>query len=61
MNNLIESLPEEINNKVFYYLSHPVADTLRPLINKYNNYYYKYSVDFITYIYISYLNDYYDF
>ena len=31
MFNIFESLPEEIN-KACYYLSHPVADTLRQLI-----------------------------
>ena len=53
MNCLIESLPEDINNKIFTYLSHPVADLMRGEIkwHKIDNNYYRHV------LYNTYLHD----
>ena len=52
MNCLIESLPEDINNKIFTYLSHPVADLMREEIkwHKIDNNYYRHVLYDITYL-----------
>ena len=34
----MENLPAEIINEIFRYLSHPVADLIRPHINEYEKY-----------------------
>ena len=34
----MEKLPVEIINEIFRYLSHPVADLIRPHINEYEKY-----------------------
>ena len=32
--NLINTLPDDLKNKVFYYLSHPTADIIRERVEK---------------------------
>ena len=54
----IEKLPIEIQQKMFLYMSHPIADLIRPHINEYEKYksylYYKCDImDFTEFIVIN--------
>ena len=37
----METLPDKVRNKIFTYLSHPIADMIRPWIDKYKMFRYK--------------------
>ena len=44
------TLPDEIRNKIFTYLSHPIADIIRPWIVKYKRFRYKHGINFRSFI-----------
>ena len=46
----METLPDEVRNKIFTYLSHSIADMIRPCVEKNMMFRYKQRIDFRSFI-----------